>query len=560
VSSREAFTATWTNAGNPNQGIIAVYRSCEERRLPAGGSPILQLGRRPWTQRPSGVVEIDRTSPQARGLVARFSGGQLIDGVNGQALTLTGLVSRGFDYRFGQAFQFTGNSTSQAVVYRPQERIAGAITLCGWVRADGPNLSGSPLSIVGHTALPGSGRVLCWNGTYATLGVTGVNTNNFGSGFNTYGEWRFIAASIDASNNLIGCLGNPNTGAWVAETQASYAEYDTTAAYVEIGNRWVNGDSWRFNGLIAEASVYNRALSERELRAKFEFATRWSVSTPAAQRNRIVVPSTYAPSEPCAFRGAPALRMGRKTPWAHEKGLQLGYSASTSMKSYDASRRRITAKGADASFQTMTEGVALMSSAYTGLYYDFAPLVMAVPFTIAAWALKRENTAAKDLVLVTSGANHATNVYGAGLSMGSTAGWSVSYYSGSTSGPANRRSATGNVLDPARLYHLVGVCRGATDWSLYQDGVEITPTLSGTSSSGLVNEINGVTIGAFGRVNNISMGIGIADARVYDYALTWWQAYQLYLRTTHGNLHAHSVNRVYTTVPSAYPGMKLRRG
>jgi len=289
-------------------------------------------------------------------------------------------------------------------------------------------------------------------------------------------------------------------------------------------------------------------------------------------KSMIVVPSTYAPSEPCAFRGAPALRMGRKT-WTRRpsgileidrsspqaRGLEWMAVASDGKLMDPLGSRVFTPVGASASIVQYPEGgYAAESIAVGGGYFSSSRLAIELPCTIAMWYTSIGVLTNKRLFQTCTSSISADYYTGFMLwDQAIAGGWSASFGSG-FSASVGRRTGTTSIIPPVGVpTHMVAVMRGSTDMTLYHNGTSVGVTYSG-SGGAVLTDSGPLTIGAGTNTVLESCSARIPDIRIYNEALSPAEVRSLYDPSTRWSLGIPSVNRVYTTVPSAYPGMKLR--
>lgn len=193
-----------------------------------------------------------------------------------------------------------------------------------------------------------------------------------------------------------------------------------------------------------------------------------------------------------------------------------------------------------------TDGLAYGSSNFSSFYWTFPAIAVQVPFTLAAWAIRlADNNGQSFQSSHGSGANYA----GCNLNLGNAGGWNASYGNNTASGSTGRRSAVAATdIGLNQLAHVVAVCRGATDWSLYTNGKSETPTYSGSGGS-LVNGSNPGTLGR-GISGSGAATAAFIDLRVYNRAFVDAQAVALYNPATRWDLYARPSTRVYFDIPS----------
>ena len=183
--------------------------------------------------------------------------------------------------------------------------------------------------------------------------------------------------------------------------------------------------------------------------------------------------------------------------------------------------------------QATPEGVGLRTTANND-YWSFPALALPTTgFSIAWWGIKV--TTAAPYVYMSSG-NTTSQFSGLMLNLGDAGNWFAQH--GDNTGTASsdyRRASSGSTLAVSRFYHLVAVCRGDTDWSLYQDGVPLTPSYSGSGGA----KADAATAGALGRggtATNAPNAITL-DCRVYNRALTDADVQHLFQPMTRWDLY-----------------------
>lgn len=187
------------------------------------------------------------------------------------------------------------------------------------------------------------------------------------------------------------------------------------------------------------------------------------------------------------------------------------------------------------------EGLGLRSIA-NNEYFPLSPLTVSVPFTLAWWGF-RTSAAGGNPVFITSGVTTSL-FYGAWLSLGEGAAWYAQFGDGTGSASSDYRRATGTTTPEAgRLIHLVAVCRGDTDWSLYYNGTSETVTTSGTGGA-IATHAGNACIGRAGTITNAANAVTL-DVRVYNRALLDHEVWQLYQPRTRWELYGVPAFPIY---------------
>lgn len=170
------------------------------------------------------------------------------------------------------------------------------------------------------------------------------------------------------------------------------------------------------------------------------------------------------------------------------------------------------------------------SSAYlTDIVVD-----MPAQWSIAMWVRYLGNVA-----IVRTSRNSTNGTYaGASIQLSTTS--AVQY--GDNTGSGRRIGTVSTTPATGGIYHLVGVCRGATDMSLYINGAAQSLSYSGSGGA--------IVTGAVGLALAMSyagaaLDIGFADLRCYGAALTQAEAQALYAPRTRWELYAPTGARTY---------------
>ncbi len=122
--------------------------------------------------------------------------------------------------------------------------------------------------------------------------------------------------------------------------------------------------------------------------------------------------------------------------------------------------------------------------------------ITSLPVTIEAWIKVDSQTGT---VMIVQQNESATNYYGFRFGVVGTYQLDVSYGSGGAIGAASRRSYTTpvNTLTAGQWYHVAGVIRGATDMSIYVNGVNVGGTYAGSGGAMSVSGNGSIGRGVF---------------------------------------------------------------
>jgi hypothetical protein len=183
----------------------------------------------------------------------------------------------------GQAFQFDGSSSYIDVGDPPSLKLTGAITLDAWVNP--AHLSTSISAVISKWAQNaatdsyGLGVVGAqgWecaspDSALGVVGVSGVSECGVGGGSLAAGAWTNVGMTYDGSSGVLRVYVD---GIQVRSHQVP-GGINPSDVNVQIGHQ-VHGEGRYFTGLIADVSIYNRALTKSEM-SEFGRATAPSVS------------------------------------------------------------------------------------------------------------------------------------------------------------------------------------------------------------------------------------------------------------------------------------------
>jgi hypothetical protein len=139
------------------------------------------------------------------------------------------------------------------------------------------------------------------------------------------------------------------------------------------------------------------------------------------------------------------------------------------------------------------------------------------PITVEAW-IKIDSQTGTPMIVQQNGS--ATNYYGFRFGIVGTYQLDISYGNGGLIGAGNRQSKAtkANVIAPGQWYHVVGIIRGATDMSIYVNGVDVGGTYSGSASTMAVSG-NG-SIGRAVFASTFYLDGTIDSLRIYTRALS----------------------------------------
>lgn len=231
--------------------------------------------RTPWRRRPSGLVEIDRSSPLATGLAALWpvNNSTHLDLVTGiRSTTDVGRIATDD----GWGLPFTG-ANGVDCGNRPDLSGLSAWTACAWVRDVSGTNEKRVLQHGDHATYPYLGILL-----YTESGLPKVGSNNgsivmvsSSAGLPT-NRWFHVVGRWDGATLKV-YLNGVETGS-TAMTGSMSATSDTTSI----------GYSSQFNeysiSTIGDCCIYRRALSASEVWSLYAPESRWSLYQPLVRR------------------------------------------------------------------------------------------------------------------------------------------------------------------------------------------------------------------------------------------------------------------------------------
>lgn len=244
--------------------------------------------RTPWRRRPSGLVEIDRSSHQANGLLALWSAtpqGFYTDmATHRTSTTATNVVTAcplgGYAVNVAAA-----NATNCGA--RTDLSAVSAITLCAWVGEITASGSDTRIVQIGDKGTsPFVRYALEWGGSSFRVetndGASAVSTAS-GLGAIVWENWHHACAVISSVERVVyvnGVKGTSGAGVTTATTTD-----DCSIGYSTAFTNY-------FPGKIADVRIYNRALSSAEIYALYDPSSRWSAYTPVVNRTYMFVGSS----------------------------------------------------------------------------------------------------------------------------------------------------------------------------------------------------------------------------------------------------------------------------
>lgn len=245
-----------------------------------------------WTNWPDTPYQLNRASPQMRGLVGWWPtagrlAGSLLDPVGGATAVATGQVARTTS-AVGPMSSFAGTGATYYTIQKTPQLAAltGAFSVSAWVRT-GNIQNGTDYAIAGsgtwyphetgnwHLSKPAwSGMQLDFCVSDGSATFWPVDTNEM-SAVSTNTLYHFIGINVGgASGGLILWMNGRRSTTWAGPTGA----INQAASTITIGT---GGDSnFPWLGAIGDVRIYNYALDDAEAWALWEPSTRWDLYEP----------------------------------------------------------------------------------------------------------------------------------------------------------------------------------------------------------------------------------------------------------------------------------------
>lgn len=240
-------------------------------------------------RRPQWPFALNPDSPQARGLVAWYpllplgidmsavSGRYGLSSVSGTPTTSASGTLNCAAVGFGSSALYTDTLPLTAV----------PLSLVAWAASTDPNNTQDVIYLGGHTLATASMDRWSLNFGGATAGdpiraisVSGgtARTAVTGTGY-TAGRWHHVAAVFTSSTLREAYIDGNATG---TNTQTSVPG---APSRLSMGSGWASSAlTADFVGTVAEARIYNRALTSAEILAQYDPATRWDLYWQPANR------------------------------------------------------------------------------------------------------------------------------------------------------------------------------------------------------------------------------------------------------------------------------------
>jgi prepilin-type N-terminal cleavage/methylation domain-containing protein len=250
----------------------------------------------------------------------------------------SGMVNNGTIYgatwvdgRFGKALNFNGASSYVESPDTPSLHSDRAITIVGWFITNAFDKTWQSIYWKGNTPDCTTG---CENREYALwlhstgflhltstpvdrVGV-GQHACNTPSGTITTGKWYFFATVISSDGNFMRTYVN---GELKANCRYSTAGIRDTTGPLRIGNN----PSWNshFNGIIDEVRIYNRALSDDEIKALYEAKAKLNYDDIAfADSDKVTFLNYWKEADGKFWVKVPSIPPGKKTIYVYYGNLR----------------------------------------------------------------------------------------------------------------------------------------------------------------------------------------------------------------------------------------------
>jgi hypothetical protein len=244
---------------------------------------LILTSKTPWRQRPSGLVEIDRRSPQARGLVSLWPlSGDARDLTQVNPLTTVDVVWTGTPDGIAAGF------SSSTQIYAPSNStlaLTDAITISMWAWANTfPTANGQIDTL---TKKDGQWILRATQDGSETGGVPklsalwfdGSNIRRRVADLPTTMAWHHYAMVV-SGNDIVGLYVDGIQRGGATDTWFGTGRTTTNAMY--FGQAGTNSEL--IDGVIAHASVNNVALTDAEVWTKYDPSTRWSLFQPLVRK------------------------------------------------------------------------------------------------------------------------------------------------------------------------------------------------------------------------------------------------------------------------------------
>lgn len=189
-------------------------------------------------------------------------------------------------------------------------------------------------------------------------------------------------------------------------------------------------------------------------------------------------------------------------------------------------------------------------------YYDIGTAYqVSLPITLTAWVILTSTAGRAFLGTAMSPANHAGALISAKRISGTSGGAEATYGANTSATSSGRRSKEGATnLATNTLYFLSASIRGATDMSVYVNGVDDGGSYSG-SGGAMVNTGNG-WIGHAGSAASVGAA-QLGDCRIYSGNKTAAQHFRMYDPKTRWDLYWQPGRRLISLPGSSTAGARI---
>jgi len=213
----------------------------------------------PWSSPPTGAFELNKFSPQAKGLVAWFPFlGDFREYVENRDVVLNGAMAQAVTLR-GLTPDFPGASTAYVTAENPPDFNGSNFTIAVWIKTTDANAVLCS-TINGADGFDGYEWSLSEGGSVgATDGIQSIyNGNVWATGTTRVddGEWHLAAVTNDGTNTIFYVDG-------LLDISRSHAQPNANDVDLHIGVR--PNASFTFAGQMTNLSFYNRSLSPPEM-------------------------------------------------------------------------------------------------------------------------------------------------------------------------------------------------------------------------------------------------------------------------------------------------------
>ena len=409
--------------------------------------------------------------------------------------------------KLGQALSFDGVDDFVDVDTTSNDSLdilsAQSLTLSAWIKTQ--SAVSSPVIMQRLDGTPYYRLYLLASGkaSFALRGAVGGETEISSLGRKDDGTWHHVVGIRDTAQDVMKLYVD---GILEANSPDGTVGDLATVTNLVIGTHQA---TQFFDGSIDDVRVYNRALTPDEIKRLYRIGGTLHVNTQINNDSLAKGLVGY-----WSFN-APDMAAGINNVWALDRSgnVNNGRLANTS-----TSTVRVPGKiGQALNFDGVNDFVDVAVSS--------ASLQPSLPITVSAWVNTSNTSLDCQLVFTNNGTSNEYGGVAMELCVGGTA--DVDFGDGGIPDATNRRTKTSTATIAANTwYHIVGVIRGATDMSIYINGVDAGGAYSGTGGA-MAYSTTASDIGSNDWAQSYFVG-KIDDVRVYNRALTADEIKRLY--------------------------------